>query len=89
MVSLSFFFFLTACSSDKEDLEALLGDWKPFDIQLEQSSLAKEDKDLLLLSLAVENPQYSSELCKKIQTKPAKEKCQQVIGRPHLQAVQQ
>lgn len=44
-----------------------------------------ETQDLLLLTLAIRNPSEANRFCKKIQTANAKEKCRQVIGRPHLQ----
>lgn len=44
-----------------------------------------ETQDVLLLTLAIRNPNEANRFCKKIQTANAKEKCQQVIGRPHLQ----
>ena len=44
-----------------------------------------EHNDLLLLTLAVRHPSKAPVFCKKVQSKSAQEKCQQVIGRPHLQ----
>ena len=44
-----------------------------------------ESQDLLLLTLAIRNPTNAGQFCKQVRTKSAKEKCQQVIGRPHLQ----
>jgi len=44
-----------------------------------------ETQDLLLLTLAIRNPNEANRFCKRIQTDNAKEKCRQVIGRPHLQ----
>lgn len=44
-----------------------------------------ETGDLLLLTLAIRNPSAAGQFCKQVRSEPAKEKCQQVIGRPHLQ----
>ena len=66
-----------------EALSVLLGKWSEFDQQLAQIQNPHE-RDLLLLSLSVQHPRYSGPLCARIQTDGAKEKCQQVLGRPHL-----
>ena len=53
-----------------------------------ETTLAKhpvDTQDLLLLTLAIRNPSEAGKFCKKVSTESAKEKCQQVIGRPHLQ----
>lgn len=41
-------------------------------------------RDLLLLRLAVNHPDQAGLLCRQTTTPPAKQKCQQVLGRPHL-----
>lgn len=41
-------------------------------------------RDLLLLRLAVNHPDKASLLCRQTTTPPAQQKCQQVLGRPHL-----
>lgn len=41
-------------------------------------------RDLVLLRLAVQHPERAGELCGRVQTDVAREKCQQVLGRPHL-----
>ena len=53
-----------------------------------QSTLAElslEQQDLLLLQLAVYNPTMAPQMCAEVQGNIAKDKCTQVIGRPHLQ----
>ena len=42
-------------------------------------------QDLLLLTLAIRNPSSAGQFCKRVHTDAAKDKCRQVIGRPHLQ----
>ena len=44
-----------------------------------------DTQDLLLLTLAIRNPSSAGQFCKQVHTESAKEKCRQVIGRPHLQ----
>ena len=41
-------------------------------------------RDLLLLRLATSNPKLNSTLCREAATAGAQERCQQVLGRPHL-----
>lgn len=41
--------------------------------------------DLLLLRLAITRPDQGARLCARTRTAQAQEKCQQVVGRPHLQ----
>ena len=56
--------------------------------QLLKETLSKENletQDLLLLTLAIRNPSAAGQFCKQVGSDAAKEKCQQVIGRPHLQ----
>ena len=53
-----------------------------------KETLTKEPvatRDLLLLTLAIRNPSSAGQFCKQVRSKVAQEKCQQVIGRPHLQ----
>jgi hypothetical protein len=49
------------------------------------AELSLEQRDLLLLQLAVYNPTMAPKLCAEVQGDIAKDKCNQVIGRPHLQ----
>ena len=78
---------LLACADplekERQELTPLIGNWKSFDTRLLQSP-GPDEKDIVLLSLAVENPRHAPELCKRTEGKGAKEKCRQVIGRPHL-----
>ena len=76
---------LCSCSREPTSLEdylPLLGDWEQFDASIQ--ALEPMERDLLLLRLAVQQPRYSITLCQKVQSTNAKEKCKQVIGRPHL-----
>ncbi|NOY27061.1 MAG: hypothetical protein GXP62_14420 [Oligoflexia bacterium] len=43
-----------------------------------------ESRDLLLLRLAVADPPRASRLCAQVTTTGARQKCRQVVGRPHL-----
>lgn len=45
-----------------------------------------QSRDLLLLRLAIAHPTRAPALCAQVETPSAREKCQQVIGRPHLQS---
>ena len=45
---------------------------------------AKEDRDMVLYRLAVNHPQQANRLCQMVTTRAFVEKCQQVVGRPHL-----
>lgn len=87
MVTTASLLILIACTSapNIENYRPLLGQWKAFDQQLKDDALDSATQDLLLLDLAVQDPKFASTLCQKVTTKPAKEKCLQVIGRPHLQ----
>ncbi|MAA79780.1 MAG: hypothetical protein CL916_11020 [Deltaproteobacteria bacterium] len=80
--------FLIGCQQERESIDdwtPLLGNWNEFDAQLNNISDPIK-KEILLIQLAVQNPQYSKILCTKVQTYGAKEKCQKVIERPHLSA---
>ena len=44
-------------------------------------------RDLLRVRLAAVNPSLGGRLCAEVTTVAAQEKCQQVIGRPHLQGI--
>ena len=44
-----------------------------------------ESRDLVRLRLAIRDPLVAARLCDKVETDAAKEKCRQVLGRPHLQ----
>lgn len=44
-------------------------------------------RDLLLLRLAIADPQRAGKLCARVATAGAQERCRQVLGRPHLQSV--
>ncbi len=48
-------------------------------------TLKPEQQDILLLKLAVQNPTLATKFCREVNGRGAKEKCKQVIGRPHLQ----
>lgn len=41
-------------------------------------------RDLLLVRLAFDTPSSSTALCAKVTTPIGKQRCQQIIGRPHL-----
>ena len=41
-------------------------------------------RDLLLLRLAISDPQRAGRLCRRVETPGATERCRQVLGRPHL-----
>jgi hypothetical protein len=41
-------------------------------------------RDMVLLRLAVDLPARAPELCARMTTPPAREKCEKVVGRPHL-----
>ena len=43
-------------------------------------------RDLLLLRLAIADPKRAAALCKRVASEGAKERCRQVLGRPHLQS---
>jgi hypothetical protein len=73
------------CNTDEDSLDeylSLMNNWEQFDAKI--STLENADRDLLLLRLAVQQPRYSTILCRRVQSQNAKEKCKQVIGRPHL-----
>ena len=79
-------FLLCSCSTQpngQQELAPLLGQWQRFDQQLAKHSdpLAR---DLLLIQLAVASPRFAPDLCKRTESQGAKEKCRQVVGRPHL-----
>ena len=70
-------------STLEEQLTANLGNWKQFDNTIAQITDVQR-KDIILLKLAVKKPKFGPELCQRTQTENAKEKCRQVVGRPHL-----
>ena len=76
-----------ACQSvakwDDATLERLAQEPKLLEETLSKEPL--ESQDLLLLTLAIRNPTKAGQFCKQVRSEAAKEKCQQVIGRPHLQ----
>ena len=78
---------MVACSNPleetKEELSLLVGSWEAFDRKLAERDNA-QDRDILLLALAVEYPRHAQRLCKRTTGEVAREKCRQVIGRPHL-----
>lgn len=45
------------------------------------------EQDLLRVRLAAIRPALGPKLCAEVTTPAAREKCQQVVGRPHLQGV--
>ena len=76
-----------ACTSqpewDDETLEQLAT--QPALLKTTLATQPVETNDLLLLTLAIRNPASAGQFCKQVRTDAAKEKCKQVIGRPHLQ----
>ncbi len=76
-----------ACSNQPrwtdETLEQLAT--QPTVLKATLASEPVESQDLLLLTLAIRNPSSAGQFCKQVHTESAKEKCRQVIGRPHLQ----
>jgi len=66
-----------------EHIEPHLSD--PRSLQADLALIDDEtSRDLLLLRLAVNHPDKASLLCRLTVTPPAQQKCQQVLGRPHL-----
>lgn len=66
-----------------EHARALLD--QPDALQAALASVPEVDsRDLLLLRLAVAEPTRAAALCHQTTTPGARQKCQQVIGRPHL-----
>lgn len=47
-----------------------------------------ESRDLLRIRLAVQDPHRAGPLCRDAETNPAAQRCQQVLGRPHLRTPQ-
>lgn len=43
-------------------------------------------RDLVRLRLAIDDPSRADLLCGRVETPSGREKCQQVLGRPHLRA---
>lgn len=86
---MSIFWLMMACQSNHStppspaEMELLIED--PEHRQEVLSQLPPEQRDLLLLQLAVHNPIVAPTLCGEVQGTVAKNKCTQVIGRPHLQ----
>ena len=76
-----------ACQSqpkwDDDTLNRLAADPQQLKLTLAQEPV--ESRDLLLLTLAIRNPTIGGQFCKQVRSNVAKENCQQVIGRPHLQ----
>ena len=65
-------------------------DRKAFQSTLDAALTSIDDprsRDLLLLRLAIASPASAGYLCTKVQTDGARERCQQVLGRPHLGTV--
>ena len=79
--------FFIACTSGEaptpDTLIPLLRDPDAFHSELTKVQ-DPEYQDLLMLQVAIREPKYAEYLCKKVKTKNAKEKCRQIIGRPHL-----
>lgn len=79
--------FFIACIANEpptpESLIDLLESPKEFNLELAKVK-DPAHRDLLLLQVIVRQPKHSQYLCHKLQTKNAKEKCRQIIGRPHL-----
>ncbi|MEC7984999.1 MAG: hypothetical protein VX278_07540 [Myxococcota bacterium] len=79
-------FLLISCTPAEptpESIVPLLEDSTALEQEL-QKITDPNQKDLLLLRTAVQSPKHAQMLCKKIQTPNAKEKCKQIVGRPHL-----
>ena len=53
----------------EEQLRNELGQWKTFDMTLSKIN-APQQRDLLLLTLAVEKPKYGPELCQRVAHPP-------------------
>ncbi|MCB9776992.1 MAG: hypothetical protein H6742_00335 [Alphaproteobacteria bacterium] len=62
--------------------QALLDD--PAALEQALATLDPGSRDLLLLRLAVAEPARAGQLCRQVATATAAEKCNQVLGRPHL-----
>lgn len=65
-------------------------DRKAFQRALDEALAQIEDprsRDLLLLRLAISSPATAGYLCTKVETEGARQRCQQVLGRPHLGTV--
>ena len=65
-------------------------DYKALKKGLDAALAAIDDprsRDLLLLRLAIASPSTAGFLCNKVETDGARQKCQQVLGRPHLGTV--
>jgi hypothetical protein len=45
------------------------------------------ERELALVRLAILSPSEAPQLCKRVTQAVAKQKCQQILGRPHLQDV--
>ncbi len=45
-----------------------------------------DERDLLIIELAVADPSLGSRLCPRVKTPLGERQCQQVLGRPHLGA---
>ena len=66
-----------------EEAKKVSGDPKALDLALKsiQDPLAR---DLLLVRLAFDSPTASAQFCSRVTTEVGKQRCQQIIGRPHL-----
>lgn len=65
-------------------------DRKTFQRALDEALAQIDDprsRDLLLLRLAISSPSTAGYLCTKVETEGARQRCQQVLGRPHLGTV--
>ena len=78
---------LIACANqskwDDQTLERMVVE--PIFLEETLATHPVDTQDLLLLTLAIRNPSAAGQFCKQVRSDMAKEKCQQVIGRPHLQ----
>jgi hypothetical protein len=45
-----------------------------------------QSRDLLRLRIAIQDPSRGTPLCERTETEAAREKCRQVLGRPHLRS---
>ena len=83
---------LIGCSSTKSESSASLSDTHiealqshPEELDSVLQGMPLSQQDLLLLTLAIRTPNKAPEFCKRVHSASAKEKCTQVVGRPHLQ----
>jgi hypothetical protein len=80
---------LLACSGNESRREAALDALRRGDVAAVQAEIAALDapfaRDTLRLELLAAEPREGGRFCPEMETTYGKEKCTQVIGRPHLQ----